>query len=293
MKDAYYFPHDSNARGDPKTKFLISVYGMKGYGMYWVLIEVLRDQDEFKLPVNNITLSSLADDFRISFDEAKKFIDDCIYEFTLLKTDSKFMWSDSLIARMQKMIKSREKRSAAGKKGMESRWGNKPGGDNDVITTLCEDANTVITKDNKGKESKGKESKVSIILKEEEEEEGGEEKKKKAEGELFKFFNQNIGPITPFQSDTISGYLDDGLEPEMILTVLQDGQGKDDIWAWIKTVLNNSLLQNIKTFEQYEAKKVEKANKKKKVAGGGGSAENKRRNSGDDGESIDGIGIEV
>lgn len=285
MKDAYYFPHDSNARGDPKTKFLISVYGMKGYGMYWVLIEVLRDQDGFKLPVNNITLSSLADDFRISFDEAKKFIDDCIYEFTLLKTDSKFMWSDSLIARMQKMIKSREKRSAAGKKGMESRWGNKPGGDNNVITTLYKDANTVITKDNKGKESKV-DNKIEDIQQQEQE-------KRMHEGEIFKFFNQNIGLITPFQSETISQYLDDGSEPEMILAVLQDSVGKDGSWDWIKTVLRNSITQGVKTLEQYEAKKVEKANKRSKAAGGGNNAGNKKRDTGDGGESISGIGFEV
>jgi DnaD/phage-associated family protein len=89
-----------------------------------------------------------------------------------------------------------------------------------------------------------------------------EEEERAREGKIFKFFNKNIGMITPFQSETISQYLADGLEPEMIIAVLQDSVGKDDCWSWIRTVLNNSTTQNIKTLEQYEAKKVERQNAK-------------------------------
>ncbi len=31
-KDAYYFPHDCNARNDPKILALRSVFGAEGYG---------------------------------------------------------------------------------------------------------------------------------------------------------------------------------------------------------------------------------------------------------------------
>jgi DnaD/phage-associated family protein len=80
---------------------------------------------------------------------------------------------------------------------------------------------------------------------------------------VFKFFNQNIGLITPFQAETISQAIEiDGLEPEMILEVLQDSLGKDDKWGWARKVLDNSAPQNVKTLEQYRAKKVERGNKK-------------------------------
>lgn len=32
VKDCYYFPHDSNARSDPKIMALIQKYGIEGYG---------------------------------------------------------------------------------------------------------------------------------------------------------------------------------------------------------------------------------------------------------------------
>ena len=48
MKDAFYFPHDSNATDDPKIMILISELGLEGYGIFWILIEHLRNQPEFK-----------------------------------------------------------------------------------------------------------------------------------------------------------------------------------------------------------------------------------------------------
>lgn len=41
MKDAYYFPHDSNAKDDPKLSLIIEDLGLNGYGAYWVIIELL------------------------------------------------------------------------------------------------------------------------------------------------------------------------------------------------------------------------------------------------------------
>ena len=44
-KDAYYFSHDSNAKDDPKCMLLIEELQLEGYGIYWILIEVLREQE--------------------------------------------------------------------------------------------------------------------------------------------------------------------------------------------------------------------------------------------------------
>jgi DnaD/phage-associated family protein len=81
-------------------------------------------------------------------------------------------------------------------------------------------------------------------------------------GKVYQFYQQNIGVITPFQAETIGQYLDEGMEPEMIIAVMQDSLGKSNPWSWIKKVLENSDKNNIKTLAQYEAKKVEKENKK-------------------------------
>lgn len=160
MKDAYYFPHDVNARNDPKMPALKLKYKSSGIGMYWIFIEILREQENFKYLIDNdIIWESLASEFMTSPDEAHQFMDDCINKYKLFKTDGEYIWSESLIRRMSKMVESRSKRSDAGKKGMESRWGKKTSEDNNVITTLYQDANSVITNDNKVEDSKEEESK--------------------------------------------------------------------------------------------------------------------------------------
>ena len=59
-KDAYFFSHDCNARNDPKILALRSVYGAEGYGVYFMLVEILREQPEYKLSVTKYIWSTLA-----------------------------------------------------------------------------------------------------------------------------------------------------------------------------------------------------------------------------------------
>jgi hypothetical protein len=51
-KDAFYFSHDSNAQDDPKCMMLIDDLGMEGYGIFWALIEKLRAEKDYTLPVS-------------------------------------------------------------------------------------------------------------------------------------------------------------------------------------------------------------------------------------------------
>ncbi len=53
-KDAYYFPHFSNARNDPKILRLRRIFGIEGYGIYFMLLEVLREQTDFCYPLDGI-----------------------------------------------------------------------------------------------------------------------------------------------------------------------------------------------------------------------------------------------
>ena len=53
-KDAYYFPHFSNARHDRKIKRLRKELGAEGYGIYFMILEILREQTGFKYPLEDI-----------------------------------------------------------------------------------------------------------------------------------------------------------------------------------------------------------------------------------------------
>lgn len=119
MKDAYYFSHDANARHDPKIIKMISTYGMEGYGWYWVIIEMLREQDNYKLSIyDHSDIDVIAFQTYSDSEKIKKYIGDCVKIFKLFKKSKKYLWSLSLSNRMKKMNEKREK----GRKAANKRW---------------------------------------------------------------------------------------------------------------------------------------------------------------------------
>lgn len=112
MKDAYYFPHDSNAKDDPKIVLLIEQMGLEGYGIYWVLIETLREQPEYRYPL--ALLPALARRFLTSKEKVAIVVDG----YNLFEIENKeFFLSPSLCRRMAIIDTKRKRLSDAGKKG--------------------------------------------------------------------------------------------------------------------------------------------------------------------------------
>ena len=52
MKNDQYFKHDAGAAGNRKMMRLIDEMGMKGYGAYWMLLETLRMQKDYRAPLD-------------------------------------------------------------------------------------------------------------------------------------------------------------------------------------------------------------------------------------------------
>lgn len=127
-KDTYYFSHDSNAMSDPKILAMRCDYGLEGYGLYWVIIEMLRNESNYKLSLNKTTYRAIKVQTGTSID-IEEFINNCINEYVdsstgngLFNSDGNMFWSASLLKRMEKYEELKEKRSQAGKKAMENRW---------------------------------------------------------------------------------------------------------------------------------------------------------------------------
>jgi hypothetical protein len=116
MKDAYYFPHYCNARNDRKIRRVMKSLGVEGYGIYFMLLEVLRDQTEYRYPMEDVDL--LAEEFGTS--EAK--VNAVIKNFGLFDIDEDEMFfSLNLIKYLEPMFKMRDQRSIAGKASAEAR----------------------------------------------------------------------------------------------------------------------------------------------------------------------------
>ena len=150
-KDAYYFPHDSNAKDDPKCVLLIEQLGMEGYGIYWMLIETLREQPDYTYPVANIP--ALGRRYNTTAEKVKTVV--CNYGLFTVK-DDKIFFSDSLNRRMLVFEEKRAKRSEAGRLGNAARW-KKSQTDRNAITMRSQFIASKVKK-SKEKESIGKES---------------------------------------------------------------------------------------------------------------------------------------
>ena len=111
MKDAYYFSHDSNARNDQRLMKLRMKYGPEGYGIYFMIIEILRDTENYTLHISDV--ESICFDIR---SESEK-IHDIIKNYNLFQFEGDYFYSKSLSRRMEKLDKIKEKRRESGKQG--------------------------------------------------------------------------------------------------------------------------------------------------------------------------------
>jgi hypothetical protein len=93
MKDAYWFKHDSNASRTMKLMQIKAIYGLEGLGIFWSIIEVLREQNFYRWSEKEINILAKV----IDCDQQKltNFIADC-KRIGLLAFDSEFMASDRL-----------------------------------------------------------------------------------------------------------------------------------------------------------------------------------------------------
>lgn len=108
---ARWFSHDSNARNSKKLFRVRQKFGAAGYGIYFMLIEMLRDADD-----NYLTLDydMLAFDIR----EDAELIRHIVEDFGLFCISDGVFTSEGLQERLTSNF-----RSIAGKKGAEARWG--------------------------------------------------------------------------------------------------------------------------------------------------------------------------
>ena len=112
-KDSYWFRHDSTAGRGLRMRKMAHIYGHWGKGIYWDVIEILREQSNYSYDSDDSSLQMLCD--LIGCKDENKFISwfrDCIRFELFLIQDGKF-FSEILCINMQ----SWEKKKANGIKG--------------------------------------------------------------------------------------------------------------------------------------------------------------------------------
>ena len=108
-KDAYFFPHFCNARHDRKLRRVQKELGVEGYGIFFMTLEVLREQTDFRYPISDLDL--LADEFGTSEQKLRAVV--CNYGLFEVDHDEKFI-SPKLVFYLQPYIeKTKRARNAA------------------------------------------------------------------------------------------------------------------------------------------------------------------------------------
>ncbi len=110
-KDAYYFPHDSNARNDQRILKVRMQHGMEGYGIYFGIVEILRESKDYMLSLSDIP--SIAYDLRID----PTLVEIIISNYDLFEIKGDTFYSRSLKKRLECMDEKKQKRQEAGRLG--------------------------------------------------------------------------------------------------------------------------------------------------------------------------------
>jgi hypothetical protein len=110
-KDAYYFPHFSNARNDSKILKLRRVMGIEGYGMYFLLLEVLRDQTDFKMSLESL------EDLAYEWHTSKEKLASVVANFELFQIDNNNFFSPKFNEYLQPYLEGKKNKKIAGIKG--------------------------------------------------------------------------------------------------------------------------------------------------------------------------------
>ena len=118
VKSTNYFSHDSNARNDEKLVRLRMKQGAAGYGVYFMILERLREEADY-MSVKDYNM--IAFDLRVDASVVKRVVEDFgLFAFT---EDGEYFYSESLRDRMESeccdspLSELSESRSVSGRAG--------------------------------------------------------------------------------------------------------------------------------------------------------------------------------
>lgn len=155
-KETYYFPHDYNARNDDKAAALIFNHGATGYGIYWIVAEILHEDEHSRIEFTEKKLKRLADSAKTEYEKFRQVIDDCIERFELFRLEDGYLKCARVDRNKEKRTGIKNERKEAGKKGAEKRWADKMANATKKIAIATEK----MAKDSKGMANHSKEEKI-------------------------------------------------------------------------------------------------------------------------------------
>ena len=250
-----YFSHDSNARNSDKLMKVRMKLGAEGYGIFFMLIERLREEEGYK---STIDYNTLAFDLRVDSEKIKQVVED--YDLFKFTEDGKYFYSDSFNERMEMMDVRAQQRKSKAKKAAESRW-NKQSEDTSNAQALpkqcSSNAQAMLNHANKIKLNKIKLNKTKLNKNKPVTSSGGSPNNDVQE--LINVYQENFGVANSIVQLELKEKLD-VYGKEMILESFKRTIGKDKPFQYMRGIWEKWKDNGITTIEQ--AKQFKTNNKK-------------------------------
>lgn len=220
-KEAYYFPHEYDTRSDDKMAPFMMEHGAIGYGIYWIIVEMLHKSEDSRIESKASTIKRIAATSKVGLEDFETILKSCL-EYELLIEKDGFIYIERVLRNKRHRQDMRLKKSEAGKKGAEARWQNMADDGTGMAPAIknmasainyMASANGNMANDGKGKESKGKEESIDI---------GGEPPPQKDILEKNKallakrqsdFYNSLVSFVDLYGKDMIRAFYDHWSEP--------------------------------------------------------------------------------
>jgi hypothetical protein len=105
--NAEYFSHDTDMRNDLRIKAIRRKFGLEGYAVWNMLLEVITDSDNLELEYNDEQIELISADFDIDTIALKQIVDYCI-QLKLIVYENGVIYSETLKKRLDSLFTKRK-----------------------------------------------------------------------------------------------------------------------------------------------------------------------------------------
>ena len=258
-RDVYYFSHDVNASNDPKIIVMKELCGVIAYAWWWILIEQLAVQEDYKLSMDKITFTGLGIAFGMKQNEAnassneanasktkqaEAFINLLINECELLETDGEYFWSPSLVRRnllrKNKQVEISRKRSEAGRLG-----GLKSAEQRSKTKQMLQANEANEANQAKGKERKGNNIERDTRAREDENPLSMFDDDEIKNKPIYELYMKSIGDISPVIKERLDDLVESYGKERVIVAINTTADNGGNSIKYVETVTAGNLKKEV------------------------------------------------
>lgn len=153
-----WFPHDYGTRHKQKMAVLLHEQKPRGYGLFWIIVEMLYEGSDKWMGLDEITYIAIEKESGEPAEDVKEFINKCINRYKVFKRKGSRFTTERVLSNIDDRLELSKKRSEAGRRSGEARR-EKGSNDEHLLNKdehLFDNGEQKGTEERKGDKKKGK-----------------------------------------------------------------------------------------------------------------------------------------